>query len=81
VSEKYELIDTEKATLAETGDTKYTITAMCEWLDVSTSGYYEWVDRPDSATTRRRQVLALLGWPQRSRNPTRPTATAASTPS
>jgi putative transposase len=60
VSEKYELIDAEKATLTETGEKKYAITAMCEWLDVSTSGYYEWVDRPDSATTQRRQFLALL---------------------
>ncbi|MGB6162440.1 MAG: IS3 family transposase [Pseudonocardiaceae bacterium] len=60
MSEKYELIDAEKATLTENGDKKYTITAMCEWLEVSTSGYYEWVDRPDSATTRRRQFLALL---------------------
>lgn len=60
MSEKYELIDAEKATLTDTGEKKYTITAMCEWLDVSTSGYYEWVDRPDSATTQRRQFLALL---------------------
>ena len=61
MSEKYELIDTEKATLTETGEKKYTITSMCEWLDVSTSGYYEWVDRPDSDTTQRRHFLALCG--------------------
>ena len=60
MSEKYELIDAEKAALTETGEKKYAITAMCEWLDVSTSGYYEWVDRPDSATTRLRGFLALL---------------------
>ena len=60
MSEKYELIDAEKATTAATGEKKYTITAMCEWLEVSTSGYYEWQDRPESATTRRRQLLGLL---------------------
>lgn len=60
MSEKYELIDAEKATLTENGDKKYTITAMCEWLEVSTSGYYEWVDRPDSATACRRALLELL---------------------
>ena len=48
MSEKYEFIDVEKATVTETGERKYTIVKMCEWLDVSTSGYYEWLDRPDS---------------------------------
>jgi putative transposase len=60
VSEKYELIDAEKATLTATGEKKYTIATMCAWLDVSTSGYYEWRDRPDSVTTQRRQFLELL---------------------
>jgi putative transposase len=60
VSAKYEFIDAEKATLTETGEKKYTIVQMCAWLQVSTSGYYEWRDRPTSATARRRAWLELL---------------------
>ncbi len=60
MSEKYELIDVEKATVTETGEKKYTIVTMCGWLEVSTSGYYEWRDRPASATAVRRQLLTLL---------------------
>ena len=53
MTERYELIEAEKDTMADTGERKYTITKMCEWLDVSTSGYYEWRDRPESATAPR----------------------------
>ena len=60
MSEKYELIDEEKDTTAAGGEKKYTITVMCGWLQVSTAGYYEWRDRPVSATTRRRDWLTLL---------------------
>jgi transposase InsO family protein len=60
VREKYELIDVEKATLTEAGGKKHTVTAMCKWLGASSSGYYEWRERPDSATTRRRRWLAAL---------------------
>ena len=38
MSTKIEFIDAEKATMTDTGEKKYTITALCEWLDVSTSG-------------------------------------------
>ena len=33
---------------------------MCRWLGVSTSGYYEWCDRPESVTAQRRERLKVL---------------------
>jgi len=33
---------------------------MCEWLEVSTSGFYEWAGRPQSATAKRRDWLSVL---------------------
>jgi putative transposase len=52
VSAKFEFIDAQKA--------DFPIVRMCEWVEVSTSGYYEWWDRPASATTIRREHLAAL---------------------
>lgn len=49
MSEKYELIEGEKYA--------YPITIMCCCLDVSRSGYYEWRNRPASATAERRAWL------------------------
>ena len=60
MSARYELIDAEKATIASDGAAKYSVVRMCEWLEVSTSGYYEWRDRPASATAARREHLKLL---------------------
>jgi putative transposase len=56
VSDKYELIDAEYAT----GAAAPAITQMCEWLEVSRSGFYEWRSRPESATEERRSRLALI---------------------
>jgi putative transposase len=51
VSDKYQLIETEKA--------NYAVVKMCEWLQVSKSGYYEWRDRELSATALRREELKV----------------------
>ncbi|HVV08332.1 IS3 family transposase [Amycolatopsis sp.] len=50
MSAKFAFIDGEKG--------NYPISKMCVWLDVSTSGYYEWKDRPASPATQRRRRLA-----------------------
>lgn len=60
MSEKYEFIDAEKDVRTDIGEHKYTIVALCAWLGVSSSGYYGWRCRPESATARRRAHLAVL---------------------
>jgi transposase InsO family protein len=54
VSDKYAFIDAEYA-----ADCAPTIERMCRWLQVSKSGYYEWLNRPPSATAQRRQLLTI----------------------
>ena len=60
MSARYEFIDAEEATDDVDGRPKYTIVKMCDWLEVSTSGFYDWLSRPLSATAARREYLALL---------------------
>jgi putative transposase len=61
VSDMFEFIDAEYAgnSTANTAQAP-SITKMCAWLEVSRSGFYEWWERPASATERRREELKLF---------------------
>lgn len=52
MSSKYEFIDAQEYA--------YPVTKMCEWLEVSRSGFYEWRTRPESATAARRALLRQI---------------------
>ena len=60
MSDKFEFIDVEYAAYQES-DEQYvpSIVKMCIWMEVSRSGFYEWRNAPESATARRRGILAL----------------------
>lgn len=57
---RYAFIDGERATTNSDGTPRYTVRAMCAWLAVSVSGFYEWLSRPVSATAARRDALKPL---------------------
>lgn len=50
---KYEHIDSCKNDPSQNNP----VTKMCAWLSVSTSGFYHWLARPESATAARRAAL------------------------
>ena len=54
MSDKYTFIDAEYAAACAP-----TIERMCRWLQVSRSGYYEWLNRSASATAQRRELLKV----------------------
>ena len=50
---KFEFIDSQRNDPAETNS----VYKMCTWLTVSTSGFYHWLARPQSATAARGEAL------------------------
>ncbi|QGK69310.1 IS3 family transposase [Allosaccharopolyspora coralli] len=60
VSQRYAFIAAEKDTTDEHGVKSYTVENMCAWLNVSKSGFYDWLSRPESDTDRRRRYLGTL---------------------
>lgn len=60
MSDRYEFIDAECAEYRHVDRGRVpSIVQMCSWLGVSRSGFYEWRTTPESATTARREGLAL----------------------
>jgi putative transposase len=60
VSDKFEFIDAEHAADTTNTESALSIVEMCVLLEVSRSGFYDWRNRPASATAGRRGELKLL---------------------
>ena len=61
MTEKFEFIDAEYAAYQKSDDMYVpSIVNMCRWMEVSRSGFYEWRNAPESATAKRRGILALI---------------------
>ena len=52
---RYEFIDSQKSEPVN----RNPVVKMCRWLEVSTSGFYHWLTRPQSVTSARRQALLV----------------------
>jgi transposase InsO family protein len=60
VSDKFEFIDAEYAIYLESDVQRVpSIVKMCRWMEVSRSGFYDWRNASESATVKRRGILAL----------------------
>ena len=60
MSDKFEFIDAEYAAYQESDERHVpSIVKMCIWMEVSRSGFYEWRNAPETATAKRRGILAL----------------------
>ena len=60
MTDKFEFIDAEYAVYQESGERHVpSVVQMCRWMEVSRSGFYEWRNAPESATAKRRGIIAL----------------------
>lgn len=57
MSDTFEFIDAEYATTHQNTVEAPSIVQMCAWSEVSRSGFYDWRNKPESATMRRRAEL------------------------
>jgi len=58
VTEKFGFIDAQYA-ISSGKENAPTVTQMCAWLEVSRSGYYDWLSRPESETAKRMALLKI----------------------